>query len=142
MDCKTPISKLKNPRNWSWYLWIQCIIIQLNYAISFIWSLATQINQENMLNMHDLRVTILDKSCKPWFCRWWFFELWNWNLIVNRAWDLLQCIRMVKTPWIALECKNQFSIFLEFLEIVWGLSAAFFTSMRLGFACIYIEEMN
>ena len=115
-----------------WHLLIQDIIIQFDDTISFVWFLAMQNNQENMLNMHELSNTILDRKGKLWFCKGRFFELWYWNLIAKRSWHFLQCIRKVKTTWISLECKNQCSLFLEILEIVWGLSVAFFTSPRSG----------
>ena len=42
--------------------------MQLNYTISFAQSLATQNDQEIMLNAYESRVTIMKKSGKPSNC--------------------------------------------------------------------------
>ena len=134
---KALFESLKTLEIQSWHLSIQGTMVQFNHSISFVWSLAMQINHKNMSNAYELRDTVLNYKCKPWDGMPRFLELWCLNLIANHSWYLLQCVWMDKAPWIGLECKNKFWVFLKILEIGMAVLQSFSRELGYGWlACI------
>ena len=142
LGCKAPIWDLKNPKFLQWQFLFQGVSMQLNHTISFVWVLLTQNNHNSMLNMHESKYTILEKCFKPWNCLQRFLELWSLVLIANRSSHSQQCIWITIMLWIGLEYGIQFSSFLEFFGIGYGLSCRVFTCNALGLGFVHIMQWS